>query len=191
MITFDTLKEYLDYIPNCIICEKPMTFYILGNVRGYYAVNKNYYNKVSMKMIMVDNLLKSKNKDYSLIINPETNKITEGVELVNKLRVNILNCKKKCATCNFDVYSNYKSGNIKNSESFPKINLQSIHVEYMMKNHITVYLSKNRNCYNNIYSVYCSIGGKSMYEFPNSFDFSHFTNLKQLNNRLKTILTFG
>ena len=61
MITFDTLKEYLDYIPNCIICEKPMTFYILGNVRGYYAVNKNYYNKVSMKMIMVDNLLKSKN----------------------------------------------------------------------------------------------------------------------------------
>lgn len=199
MKSFNFIREFINYIPQCIVCGKDMLITINGtpNIESYYSK----HTEISIKTCISNNyLLVSKNNKYQLIINVDNNNIDVGKKLILSLIHKFYNISlnKSCSTCKFFIKSVFNTNMLSNYSVknliFPITFLSREELCYT-KNHgkniriVKYYI--NNLIWNNSYpahNVYMSIDNKSI-KYPN-LDFSKFKDLKHFNKRLSTILTF-
>ena len=191
MHTFETLQQLLDYIPNCIICQKPMKLVISGGVPSR-TVN-NYWQQfiINLKMELIESKLHSKNKNWVLIIDPWDNQISTGLSLVNDLLSQShskLDVFKKCWTCNFKI-NGLCNSNGKRVSAFPKVSLHSEELHYTMNRDRTVRLFKYYGDASVIGErTIINVNHRELKSIP--LNFERIKNLDQLNHKLKTLMTF-
>jgi len=186
MKTFQTLQELLDHVPQCIICGKDMNVHLDGHLRQWYQ------DGVHFKFEMKDGLLCSKkHKKYSVIIEPKSNLILEGQEVVNNLMVNWITVYKTCWTCKCTVSTRYNSGHRKKTDVFPPLSLTGEELSYTLRRGKSVDISQTYYDDSSLLGVRTNIVVNHRMVTPRYFDFSKYKNLEQVNNRIATILTFS
>lgn len=195
MKTFECLQELLDYIPNCIICQKVMELRIEGSVPA--RSNPDYYlrEKVYLKMFLFEEKLHSKRcKDYSFTIDPKNNQLFSGKDLLNRMisssSFQSIAAIKKCHTCHFKISTTYSNGTVTAKlHQFPVMQLYTEELSYTMKREKQVRIYKT---YNDTYHL---TGEKATVvvnhrhlEF--NLDLSKIQDLDHLNNKIKTVMVF-
>ena len=94
------------------------------NVHLYGHLEKWYQDAIHFKFEVKDGLLRSKkHKKYSLIVEPTSNLILEGQDIINRLMVNWISMYKTCWTCKCTVSARYNSGHQKKTDTFPPLML--------------------------------------------------------------------
>ena len=174
MKKFNTVKDFLNHIPNCLICGKELTFHISG-----YSFN----DKFRLKFSKLENKLHSLGKKYTPVsIDLDKNEFINGKGLFGKLRHVFF--YKECRTCAFYIRSN------------TNCNLKFIQLEYCglswfekNKKKIELSIDYTGSNWNEI-----KINDKHAFvplEIFLNFDLSKFKNKKELYSRIKTIITFS
>lgn len=188
MKMFQTLKDYVNYIPNCFICQKPLYIILEGELKT------SLYSKcvlVPLKLSDGSDVLFSKNSKQPLIIGLENNLVIEDHGLFQDLsrRIRHLTIRKQCNTCDLKIHGVF--GELKTVKNLPPIYLSDEWVNYTITGgkRIMVYKYHDRPESLSPEVVVIKLDGKQV---PMSipFDFSKFNNLEQLNRRLKTIVVF-
>lgn len=174
MKKFNTVKDFLNHIPNCLICGKELIFHIRGN---YYS------NSFRLKFAKRTNTLNSLGRKYSNVsIDLDKNEFINGKEFIGKSN-NII-FFKECKTCTFRISSD------------PNHNINCINMQYC----ILSWFEKNKKkidlCidYTGKYWTSLKINNKSIsvpIEFLLKIDLSRYKNKKELYERIKTIITFS
>lgn len=193
MKTFQTLQEVVDYIPTCVICHKGMKLSIEGYVKPV-STSKPRWNSGSqliyLKMEEKDGLLRGTHKNESVAIEPATNRLVEGEDLVNRLMLNTINVKKCCPTCVFKFNFVYQAGNTKKTHKFPPIALQSEELNYTLRGGKRCHITRHYQFNQDEQEVKCNIRVNYIEVTPVNLDFSKLTDLDQINRKIKTVLTF-
>lgn len=195
MKIFQNLQELLDFIPNCIICGKQLEIQIIGTVpnsginANKFKINGWHTIDVCLRMKLIDGQLQSKNKNYPLIIDLATNNILIGVEIIDKMMYrhhNSVIVNKKCYTCQFKIRTMYTAGiaPLKTKNQFPVLDFKELEIIYTMNNNRLVSIYSNN--FNE--SMFVRVNGRTIESFK--LDFSKIKNLKQLNNKIKTVMVF-
>lgn len=193
MKVFSNLQELIDYVPNCIVCGKVMDIYLKGSIKVPPILPFILWtlNNITFQLKMKDNLLVGRNKKTSIAINPVNNNIIEGEEFINHLASNWITVYKKCRTCRCEVVAKFTGSIIKNLKNFPPLTLAGEEICFTRKNEKPVRILQNyyEDPSKMGVQTYVMINNKPV----NSFyvDFNKFKNLKHLNERLSTILTFS
>ena len=178
MKNFDNIQQIIERIPNCIICQKPLKFSIINNT---------YHASENINFIMRDGLLVSQHRDIKSIINPIDNTISFNEPLIKKFRFSYQSyfyIKLSCRTCFVRTYYSVRQQTKKLHELF----LYNENVKYTSpKNKII-----NIDYYYN-HNLLDEISFKYNYKYIKcpKIDLTRIKNLKQLNNKIKTILTFS
>lgn len=180
MKIFNNIKDFVNYIPHCIICGKNMNIVLVG-----LSYSNGKMEDFSIKINILNNLLLSKNKNYKLMINIDNNFIIEGHPFINKIGKIHLN--KYCKTCNFKI----KSGliYINNKKYFPSFYLRKETICFTRKNHTKIKIN-NFYCYPYNYTLSHNtfINNKKINNLK--IDIYKFKTLKHLNKRISTFITF-
>ncbi len=193
MKVFSNLQELIDYVPNCIVCGKVMDIYLKGSIKVAPILPFILWtlNSITFQLKMKDNLLVGRNKKNSIAINPIDNDIIAGEEFINHLASNWITVYKKCRTCRCEVIAKITGSIIKNLKKFPALTLTGEEICFTRKNEKSVRILQN------YYEDSSSLGVKTYIRINNKdvnpfyLDFNKFKNLKHLNERLSTILTFS
>lgn len=183
-----TIKELVEYIPKCIICQKDMYISIKGNIQS--QKHRFTGKKVSLTTKVQDDALVSVGKDL-FTIDLNTSEIITGAEFFNSLMNSWLYVNKRCRTCDFlisNIYNDFDT--IVARTHFPKLKLQNEQISYTMPGGKIVKILKSYYDDNTMLGsmTRITINNKLLPPFP--FDFTAIHGLKQLNNRLLTIRTF-
>lgn len=186
MKTFQNFQELIDYVPSCLICGKEMEIHFDGQLSW------NHREQVHFKFQIKDGLLYSrKHKKYSVIIDPKTNLILEGVDLVNKLMTNWMSVYKTCWTCKFRIGTQYNKGNLKKQDTFPPLTLVSEELSYTLKRGKAVDIHQTYYDDSSLLGIRVWITVNHRPVKSLFVDFNKFKDLDQLNKRLSTIMTFS
>lgn len=188
MIEFETIDKFINYIPNCIICGKKLTLYLNLFNESFFTRRQGYFHFIEMKHD--DEFLISKNKLFNFSFDSKSNLIIDGINLFNESMKRNNQFLMKCKTCAFYTKAMCRAGAIKKYLYIPKIELYQVNIQYMLPKHksflIKNYLSLDSNDFN---SSYITINEKSIGALP-YIDLAKFSNIKQLNKRIKTLITF-
>jgi hypothetical protein len=189
MITFQTLSELYAYVPTCLICSKDLDVSIDGTFSPV-ANNKPRFSrggeKVHFKTSFQDGILTAKSTNYVLRLDPTSNKILEGGELVNRMLVNQTQVNKKCPTCHLKINTQYSSGNTKKEIYFPPLTLRSEELHYTLRGGKRVRIEKYY--YDQNATTQFQLNGKYLPPVP--FEFNKIKDLTHLNKRIATIILF-
>jgi len=198
MKVFSNFQELMDYVPNCIICGKVMEIHLKGYIRAESLVTSKwwYQDTYHFRLKLKDESLTGKCKNRIIAINPIDNTIILGQDTVSQLLANWITVSKKCYTCRCEITAKYHGVNLKNYtvtnfKNFPPLTLQNEEIYYTRKREKSVGINQVYNDDSSLLGVSTSIivgykPTKSLY-----IDFNRFKNLKQLNERISTILTFS
>ena len=185
---FVHLQDLLDYIPNCIICGKPMQIKL-----------NNPYGK-TIALVSRDGFVVSREftkkpiEECSVVIDPLTNKIIKGATHIDNMLKHQLYVYKKCRTCRFIISLLHEAGSTKYPKFFPSLPIVSEHIEYRRKKSKEIdiqkfYTFKGSYLYQD--RLLFVIDGKQLTNIRfDDFHFNKIKNLKHLNRQIKTILTF-
>jgi|ERR1035437_4010135 hypothetical protein len=185
---FATLKELINYIPNCIICGKDMEIYF-----GGYNNNLSFLTKLTIDGDLIrpaDNLIpldrpRYRAPKYVFAININNNEIVDGEDLLNKASTYNGRIDKKCKTCIMAIHTSFTGPGIKRMKIIPEIS-GSLEIEYTMSNTKKIRI---RDHWNIPGCIDITIGYKDLItKLP--IDFSKIKTLKQLNKKISTIITF-
>lgn len=189
MITaFLTLQALLEYIPNCIVCTKPMNLQMSGTLA--YQSGSHNRERYSMTLALKDNLLVSKHKSHKLIINPIDNTVIESVDLAGRIISEYTSVKKMCPTCHFKIETFYSGNKAKKEKTFPALMLQNEELHFIMKGGKDVRVTKYYSGNNNDREATARIQLNGKYLPPMPFDFDKFNSFQALNKRINTIVVF-
>jgi hypothetical protein len=189
MQKFKLLKELLDYIPNCILCHKPLRIVIEGRLSMVLPSKPRWGSGnevVSLKLFPKDGILSSKHKNHSVAIELETNNIIDGQDLVNRMTPSQTYVKKNCPTCHFKIQTSYIKGDIKKENCFPVLTMYSEELHYTRKGGKDVFINKYHQADGSKVSI--RLDGKYLPPVP--LDFDKFIDLAHLNKRIDTIRLF-
>lgn len=180
MKKFNFIKEFINYIPKCLLCEKDMTIYISG-----FVESKSLY----IEIIFSEEMVVSKNKNYQLIINPNNNLIIVDNQLILKMS-RIIHLDKSCKTCNFKIQSHSLFDPKREHGHFPPMILSKENINYTRKRGKNIDITKYYSMYNDEADskTYILIDNKEIKYF--NLDLSKFKNLRHLNSRISTLITF-
>lgn len=191
MKTFSSIKEFIDYIPNCILCKKEMQIAI----HAIRKSEKNWnYDNIHIKTSVIDNMIISKNKDYKLEINMYDNTIVSGSEFISSIENNTIDVNKSCKTCNFKIKaihnSKYTSRTKTNKiENFPSLVLAKEELYYTRNGGKNVVIVKyHPPSYDASANMWITINNKKIQSF--NLDLSKLKDLDHLNSKLSTLITF-
>lgn len=188
MKSFLNFQALLDYIPNCIICTKPMQMQMSGTL-GHKA-NAHTRERYSMHLALKDGLLFSKHKSHKLVINPVDNSVVEGVDLAARIISEYTSVKKMCQTCHFKIETFCSGSKVKKEKNFPILTLQTEELHFTMKGgkdvHVTKYYPGNGG--GQEYTARIMLNGKYLPPVP--FEFDKFNSFQALNKRINTIVVF-
>ena len=174
MKKFNTVKDFLNHIPNCLICGKELTFHISG---------RSFNDTFRLKFSKLKNKLNSSGKKYTPVsIDLDKNEFISGKELIAKS--NSILFHKECRTCACYISSN------------SNCNVNSIQLEYCGLSWFEKNKKKIELSIDYATSTWCGlkINHKHIFvplEIFSNFDFSKFKNKKELYKRIKTIITFS
>lgn len=183
---FNTLLDFKNYIPNCIICGKPLNLYI--NCVNY-PQNTHDPSTLYLQMIYENNIFRPKKSNHNLIIDGYSNQILDGVGLLDQTQRGGGFVRKTCRTCYFHIYTRmiYDCSNMERILYFPALQSTSETMGFTLKG------AKSISIYNSFgsdfTSSFISINDKRI-KSPIFIDFSKINDLKQLNKKIKMILTF-
>lgn len=191
MRTFKSLQELVDYIPQCILCNKDMPITINASLSAALPAKKYASSEhVNLKTEIKDGVARSKNKKYSLSVELATNKIIDGIDLVNRMQNSWTYVNKCCPTCHFKISTVYGTNAQKKEHCFPALTLQNEELSYTLKRGRRVFISKRYYDHNTQQHHLASIRLDQKYLPEMPLDFAKFTGLTQLNHRLATLITF-
>lgn len=186
---FETLKSFIEYIPNCIICQKPLRITI-GGLFDKIEYRREHY----VKMKLVDGKLVNvvphtiKNKKIivmelnSLIIDPLTNEIIEGLPFIHALWYKGY-VKKYCSTCNCCINGSWDC-----SEKTKKIT-KILPLE-LVEEGVSFTLERDKSVSVINYANYSRITYENKIISQQYTDFTKISTLEKIKNRIKTILVF-
>ncbi len=193
---FATISDCQNYISNCIICKKPLYFYIAGIKNKYSFYTEGFlYCKTKIK----DCFLISCNKNFPFKINILTNEILKGASCVEDIVSSYLDFYLKCTTCNFRINFQFSENKLHNN-LLPKILFSSEELIYILKNKKvfinTSYQMKRGGSnatnskieYNDSFFTFVHCGTESI-DLPR-LNLKKFKNIKKLNNFIETLLIF-
>lgn len=196
MKTFETFRETINYIPNCVMCGKDMQITIRGIKR---AGDKPWRSQnLSLLMEIKNNLLAIKvhgrapahtHVISALAIDIDSNKILEGEEMINDM-TGWIHVNKTCRTCHFKISFMFNSVETRVKGYFPPVFLHNEIIQYTMsaKRDVKIHKTYGSDMTLSGEKTFISVNGKLIKEVP--FDFSKFQNLKQITRRIETIATF-
>lgn len=193
MRTFKTLNEVIDYIPNCLICQKGMTLSIdgvLSSQAGHHPRWSRGLESVKLKMGLVDGFLRSNHKNDNISICVSDNKIIDGWEIVNRLMPGTTYVRKMCLTCHFKIHTYHIGGAVKKENCFPPLTMHSEELHYTMKGGKDVRVTKYYHADGSLTGEYATIKLDNKFLPPVPLDFDKFKDLVHLNKRLATIKLF-
>lgn len=192
MHTFQTLAELNSYIPECLICRKPMRISIDGMLSSV-ASNKPRWNHgretVHLKMELKEGVLRSKHKNHSVSIEIATNAIIDGQDMINRLTPGATYVRKMCPTCHFKIHTEYDKVADKKENCFPALTIQSEELHYTLKGGKDLQITKYYNT-GNLRGEAATIRMDNKFLPPVPLDFDKFKDLAQLNKRLDMIKIF-
>lgn len=197
MVTFPTLNDLHNYVPNCVVCSKPMRFAIEGIVMPTGPTKRwgGGTETIRMKLDVNDGKLhtivhEKAKKNYNLIIDIFTNEIIEGRDIVEKIKPGNAWVRKLCPTCHFKINVNWDASAPKKKHCFPALTLNSEELHYTLKGGKDVTISKHyrQGDPDNGKSATIQLSGRYLPPIP--FDFNKFSDLEHLNKRLATIILF-
>jgi len=190
---FNTISELNAYVPNCLICSKPMQFIVDGYLKKT-AANKSRWDSgnehVKFLMKLEDGIMHSKHKSLSIAIDINNNLIIDGQDTINRMLTGASYLRKTCPTCHFKIHTVYSSGNIKKEKNFPALTLQIEELHYTMKGGKDVRITKSYNTFEPEKETLALIRlcGKTLPAVP--FNFNKLKDLHNLNTRIATIKLF-
>jgi hypothetical protein len=192
MGTFQTLNEFRNYIPNCLICEKEMPLVIEGHYVDKIKSSRSR-NYTKFKFIVKSGILQSKHKEHSIKINPESNEMIEGVEIIEQITAHSMYVKRGCPTCDFKIiawnyFGTFFNGIVEKKKGyFPKILLQSESLNFTIKGGKSISIKREYGVGNSSTSIL--LDNKYL---PNGvpFEFDKIRDFAHLSTRLATIKTF-
>lgn len=175
MFTFNSLKEFLNFMPSCIICGKVPEIFMTGHT----YVPK--YKRWGFWFTQEDDALVSKNKNYPVSIDIETNKVLGEKKILDQLTNNEIT--KSCKTCHFKIKT-MNSSNL----TLSNIPLDSVEIKYTLPGGKSANI-RITNWTSGAPSTVIKISGKSL---PHNLllDVHKISNLEQLNRRIQTLITF-
>lgn len=208
MVVFNSLSEYMNYVPNCVVCGKYMELYIDGHLRSLTKKKPRYNHSrdhLYVKMQLEYTHLRSKHKQHEIVINPETNEVTIGAELTNRLKEDRIYANKRCTTCHFKISAAFEAPKGANLSSyyhysdkiglfwkdnyFPPLSLKEEELHYTLKGGVDIRISKMYSWpTTEDASAIISLGHKDLPPMPLNFD--KFEGLEHLNKRIATIKLF-
>jgi hypothetical protein len=199
---FNNIEEIYKNTPHCLLCKKPMQFYIAGYQRIPYYSQEYVYLKTKIE----DNLLKSLREEYPVTINIRTNEILQGQQLISNLLISHFDFYQTCNTCTFQINYQFLSRYI-NGNLLPTAALLKEELVYTINSKKVVIYSHYDDKYKyaigpivydvhddnfdpgNGYNTYVYVNDKHI--SSSKFKISNFKNIKKLNNFIKTLLIFG
>ncbi len=190
MLTFSTLNDLNNYVPNCVICSKPMHISITGIATG--PANKPRWGSgsesIRVKFELKEGILRSKNEKHKMSIEMATNAIIEGADLISRLLS--ANVTKGCPTCHFKINTGWGHHTEKKENCFPALTIESEELHYTLKGGKDIQISKYYRASDPERSQTATIRLNNKYLPPIPFDFNKFSDLEHLNKRLDTIILF-
>jgi hypothetical protein len=191
MTSFQTLKQLIDYIPNCILCGKEMPIVIEGYVNGWAKSGASWQRQfVRAKTELRDDILFSKNRNVDLSIDVNNNHILKGQELIDSLIGNKINVNKGCTTCHFKILCASTSTLVKTKGVFPYIDLLSEEIHYTLKGGKDIAITKYYNSQTTLRGEHANIRLNGKFLPPMLWDFSKFDSIEHMNKRVATIVMF-
>lgn len=199
---FTSISDTQNHISKCIICQKPLHFYVAGFRKIPFYVEDYLYCKTKIK----DYFLISCNKQYPFKINILTNEILKGSEVISELLSTHLDFYLKCPTCVFSISFSFLQNKLIDEKYLPMSNLLKEELVYSFKNKKTcihtiyekkykytlgsVTYNKDRIHFYNDKSLSTYIySEKGSLTLP-GLKLNNFKNIKKLNNFVNTLLTF-
>lgn len=157
-------------------------------------------SRIQLKMkphigLIQDDLLHGRHKNHWVSIDPRTNKVVDGTDLIDRLQFGAT-ARKICITCDFKLTTtaNRKYGEpLLEGTQFPTLYIQQESLNFTMKRgkHISInnfYSKATTPDAKDIISTSISIDGKQL---SNVFmDMSKIMDVEHLTRRLKTIIVF-
>lgn len=196
---FTSIIDNKNYFSNCIVCQKPLHFYVAGYQKTPFHIEEYIYCKTKIK----DCFLISCNKKCPFKINILTNEILKGEHLLEEMLAIHLDFYLKCPTCVFQINFHFKQNQLIDGKILPSSSVLkeelvyhfhdkkiSVHTGYekMYKYsigssiyHVNNSLSPDADSSTYIYS------GRSFMKLPR-LNLKKFKNLKKLNNYINTLL---
>lgn len=194
MKTFKVLQEFLDYIPKCIICGKERKLSMEGYVKPISSSKPRWSSgsqRVYLTLDLKDGYLHSTHKSHSVQIDPSTNKLLDGEDLINRMMLQTINVKKCCPTCVFKSFGVYQAGHTKKTHHFPPLALRSDDLNYTMPGGKHVTVAKFYSFNETIEDAKCHITIDKVALQPIPLDFARLTDLETINRKIKTITVFS
>lgn len=173
-----SLKDFCEYVPMCLICNKELGYKITGRVktdekRGFKSLNVPLFNK--------DDLLKSKTKDCLVVFNTDTNMVVGDAADVKSINSSTI-CKY-CVTCDFKIKTALSIDT--DTNLVQPLRLLNEGIKYTFKGGKSVVISKSyysdREPILNI-----SINNRPLTDVP--LELNKIRDFQHLNKRLKTLL---
>jgi hypothetical protein len=188
----NSIKEFIDYCSNCIICGKKLNIYFSYN--SFYDYSFTNRNKVSIK----DNNLIDSQKN--IILNIDTNIMNENFLKNNFKKVSsgsgfyqYVDILKSCKTC---IYENNCSFMIQsNNLKIDNVTLGIERVSFFIKNHKQIEVInyyEGDDLISKIYQLgnYSEIGHSNFLKVKNLLNFSNIRKFSQLKKRISNIIAF-
>ncbi len=190
---FNTLKEFIDHVPNCLICGKQLNINIEGIIPDFIKsikidkMDENVLNKfVNFKTNIKNNILYGKFRNLNIAINVDSNEIISGKNIINSIMINKIELIKKCRTCKFELYGEYKQPHLKPHNHFPKIKFITEELMFMNNNKKIVRIECH---FYDVDRSYFYIDDNYISTMEN-FNFSMFKNFKHMKKRIAMLQTF-
>lgn len=195
MKVFPTFQEFINYIPNCVICQKQMSISLTGYLQNLSSIKKKWgrnSSRVHLKLEIDNGVLKSKDNDnLKLAINLSDYQIIEGKDLINGFVRSTTDIKKCCNTCVFKILcSDSRTYTPQKDSSFSPLKLQSEELSYTLVGGKRVQLHKRYAYPVDDKPIVCDIVYNGKRLSPVLLDFDKLTDLEQISRKIKTIITF-
>lgn len=176
---FDTIKQFIDYIPHCIICRKDMQH----NMMLHCATEQSsrVIGKTIIPVAVVDDYLVSKKPKYNIKFDIFSNEIQGEEKVINFIRK--IDITKYCNTCDLKILS--WDVNLHRKVLAP-IRIQQESLHYTLKGGRKLQIFKSYNSDRISLTIY--LNNRRLPDLP--FDFDKFVDLDQLNKRINTLLLF-
>ena len=180
------LKELNEYIPNCVVCQKPL--HLTYSWSFEYSGRRNLSS--AGRIIVDDNLWQFKGKQYSMMMDPVTNKFTTELELAKTVQYSNATIEKRCSTCDFKLDFRPEEKPEDSTQDLGPYSLFFGNLNFTLTGNRRIQISVHRNWEkeNQLYGRFC-VNQKYLKNIV-LFDFAQMSSFDKLKNRIDTILMF-
>ncbi len=177
-----------------------MVLSINGMLSASATDKRSRYLQVKVKShtgLVKDDLLHGRHENYWISIDPKTNRIVDGQDILERMKIRISVCKL-CTTCDFKIITDTLGNKFPpKKDHFPVLSLRQEKLCFTMKRgrqvHLINYYGNSNPSDDSEENVTTQIllDRTNLLPLGKMFvDISKFTNLDSLTRRLKTIMVF-